>query len=233
MLEVNGLFVDINGQPILKGVDFSVKGGELMGLLGPSGCGKSTLLKAVAGILPPKSGSILIGGEDMANVPPHKRGAVIVFQDMRLFPNMTALEKIKDFIGQYPGADIFRDFHVDYTDQIPFNGGVFPSGLVEVSRTRDILGNTTVVNQYNFGLYYVFEKSPGDDTGASENAGWVMDFQEWVQKMSVMGNAPTFGDDPRAEKITAQNGVLYGADEEGTAMYMVQLSVQFKKRFMR
>ena len=94
MLEVNGLFVDINGQPILKGVDFSVKGGELMGLLGPSGCGKSTLLKAVAGILPPKSGSILIGGEDMANVPPHKRGAVIVFQDMRLFPNMTALENV-------------------------------------------------------------------------------------------------------------------------------------------
>lgn len=80
MLEVNGLFVDINGQPILKGVDFSVKGGELMGLLGPSGCGKSTLLKAVAGILPPKSGSILIDGEDMANVPPHKRGAVIVFR---------------------------------------------------------------------------------------------------------------------------------------------------------
>ena len=94
MLEVNGLFVDIKGQPILKGVDFSVKGGELIGLLGPSGCGKSTLLKAVAGILPPKSGSILIGGEDMANVPPHKRGAVIVFQDMRLFPNMTALENV-------------------------------------------------------------------------------------------------------------------------------------------
>ncbi len=94
MLEVNGLFVDIKGQPILKGVDFSVKSGELMGLLGPSGCGKSTLLKAVAGILPPKSGSILIGGEDMANVPPHKRGTVIVFQDMRLFPNMTALENV-------------------------------------------------------------------------------------------------------------------------------------------
>ena len=94
MLEVNGLFVDIKGQPILKGVDFSVKSGELMGLLVPSGCGKSTLLKAVAGILPPKSGSILIGGEDMANVPPHKRGAVIVFQDMRLFPNMTALENV-------------------------------------------------------------------------------------------------------------------------------------------
>ena len=75
-------------------VSLTVKKGEFFSLLGPSGCGKSTLLKAVAGILPPKSGSILIGGEDMANVPPHKRGAVIVFQDMRLFPNMTALENV-------------------------------------------------------------------------------------------------------------------------------------------
>lgn len=142
---------------------------------------------------------------------------------------MTALEKIRTFIKAYPGADIFRQFHVDYTDQIPFNGGVFPSGLVEIERRKDILGNVTVRNQYNFGLYYVFEKDPGDDTGAAENAGWVMDFQEWVQAQSVMGLAPIFGDFPNDEKITAQNGVLYGADKEGTAMYMVQLSVQFIK----
>lgn len=144
---------------------------------------------------------------------------------------MTALEKIRDFVRQYPGADIFRDFHVDYTDQLPFNGGVFPSGLVDVSRSLDILGNTTVINQYNFGLYYVFEKSPGDDVGAMENADWLMDFQEWVQEQSVTGAAPTFGDDPKSETITAQNGVLYDADEEGTAMYMVQLTVQFKKNY--
>lgn len=144
---------------------------------------------------------------------------------------MTALEKIQDFVKSYPGSDIFRDFHVDYTDQIPFNGGVFPSGLVEVSRKQDILGNTTVTNQYNFGLYYVFEKSPGDDVGAEVNANWVMDFQEWVQEQSVLCAAPIFGDEPRSETITAQNGVLYDADEEGTAMYMVQLSVQFIKKY--
>lgn len=146
---------------------------------------------------------------------------------------MTAIEKIRDFVKSYPGADAIQGFHIDYTDQIPFNGGVFPSGLVEVSRVRDILGYTTVTNQYNFGLYYVFEKSPGDDVGAAENADWVMDFQEWVQKQSISGNAPTFGDEPNRETITAQNGVLYGADEEGTAMYMVQLTVQFKKHFRR
>ena len=146
---------------------------------------------------------------------------------------MTAIEKIRDFVKSYPGAEAIQSFHIDYTDQIPFNGGVFPSGLVEVSRARDILGNTIVTNQYNFGLYYVFEKSPGDDVGATENADWVMDFQEWVQKQSISGNAPTFGDEPRSETITAQNGVLYSADEEGTAMYMVQLTVQFKKYFRR
>lgn len=144
---------------------------------------------------------------------------------------MTALENIKEWIVTFPGYDILNDFQVDYTDQIPANGGIFPSGLVEVSRRRDILGNVSVTNQYNFGLYYVFEKSPGDDTGATINADWIMDFQEWVQEQSVTRQAPTFGDVPNQEIIMAQNGVLYGADGEGTATYMVQLSVQFIKKY--
>lgn len=143
---------------------------------------------------------------------------------------MTALEKIREWLASYPGFDILSAFQVDYTDQIPANGGIFPSGLVEVSRTEDILGNVTVVNQYNFGLYYVLEKAPGDDAGAELNAGWIMDFQEWVQEQSARGLAPRFGDEGR-EIIRAQNGVLYEADEEGTATYMVQLSVQFKKNY--
>lgn len=144
---------------------------------------------------------------------------------------MSALEKIRSFVASYPGADILSEFRIDYTDQIPSNGGIFPSGLVEVSRRSDILGNTTVTNQYNFGLYCVMEKAPGDDTQATINADWVMDFQEWVQAQSVMGLAPVFGDVPQQEKIIAQNGVLYAAEDEGVATYMVQLSVQFVKQF--
>lgn len=144
---------------------------------------------------------------------------------------MSALSKIREFIGTFPGADILNHFRVDYTDQIPFNGGIFPSGLMEVSRTKDIFGTVTVENQYNFGIYYVFAKDTGDDAGATENAAWVMDFQEWVQEQSCMGRAPAFGDVPNREKIIAQNGVMYDADEEGTAMYMVQLSVNFIKRY--
>lgn len=142
---------------------------------------------------------------------------------------MTALEKMRAFIESYPGFDILSQFRVDFTDLIPNNGGIFPSGLVEISRKEDILGNATITNQYNFGLYYVFAKVPGDDTGATINADWVMGFQEWVQEQSATGQAPVFGDVPRQERIMAQNGVLYDADDEGTATYMVQISVQFVK----
>lgn len=144
---------------------------------------------------------------------------------------MTALERITAFVRSYPKADILQTFRVDFTDQIPANGGIFPSGLVEIGRKTDLLGNVTVTNQYNFGLYYVFEKAPGDDEGAAVNADWLMDFQEWVQAQSVRGLAPVFGDVPRQEQITAQHGVLYDAEDEGLATYMVQLTVRFIRKF--
>lgn len=144
---------------------------------------------------------------------------------------MNALEKVNDWLGKYPGYDVLEKFQVDFTDRVAGNGGVFPAGLVEVERKKDVCGSVTVTNQYNFGLYYVFEKSPGDDVGAAVNADWIMDFQLWVQEQSVLGLAPVFGDVPGEERIIAQNGVLYDADEDGTATYMVQLSVRFIKKY--
>lgn len=144
---------------------------------------------------------------------------------------MTALEKMRHFVESYPGADSFRGYKVDYTDQIPSNGGIFPSGLVEIERVKDILGNVTALNQHNFGLYCVFAKPPGDDAAAAINADWVMGFQEWVQEQSITGQAPIFGDMPSSERIMAQNGVLYDADGEGQAIYNIQISVQFTKIF--
>ena len=144
---------------------------------------------------------------------------------------MTALEKIRKWLSTFPGNDRLRSLRVDYFSADPDNGNISPSGLVEISRTEDILGNVIVRNQYNFALYYVLTKAPGDDEGATENADWLMEFQEWIQKQSILGLAPTFGDEPKTEQITAQNGTIYGADEGGTANYMVQLSATFKKYY--
>lgn len=145
---------------------------------------------------------------------------------------MNALEKVRTWLNTFPDFDILTEFQVDYVDRAaPNNGGIYPSGLVEVERRGDIMGNITVTNQYNFAIYSAFYKAAGDDAGATVNADWVMDFQEWVQAQSVLGLAPIFGDEPQGERIMAQNGVLYEADGEGTATYMVQLSVQFKKKY--
>lgn len=142
---------------------------------------------------------------------------------------MSALAKVRAWLNTYPGISRLQGLRVDYYAPQPGDGSIDPSGLTEVSSTEDILGNKVVENQYNFGLYYVLEKSPGDDEGATENADWIMDFQEWVQEQSKRSLAPTFGDNPKAEQIRAQNGAIFAADEEGTAIYSVQLSINFIK----
>ena len=49
---------------------------------------------------------------------------------------MTDLEKVREWIKTYPNFDILSDFQIDYTDQIPASGGIFPSGLQEISHTE-------------------------------------------------------------------------------------------------
>ena len=93
-LEIENLSVALEGRDILRGVSLRVEEGEFLSLLGPSGCGKTTLLKTVAGIIAPRSGGIRLDGEDLTGLPPHKRGVVILFQDIRLFPHMTAAENV-------------------------------------------------------------------------------------------------------------------------------------------
>lgn len=142
---------------------------------------------------------------------------------------MDALSTMRDFIKEFPDFDILSELFIDYTDKVPNCGGLFPAGLVEVNRRRDILGNVEVENQYNFALYTVMEKAPGDDEGATDNASWQMAFQEWVQEQSATGQAPVFGDVARNESIIAQNGELYSAEDGGTAVYVIRISVKCEK----
>jgi putative spermidine/putrescine transport system ATP-binding protein len=63
--------------------------GEFFALLGPSGCGKTTLLRLIAGFETPDEGSLLLGGDDIAPVPPYRRPVNMMFQSYALFPHMT------------------------------------------------------------------------------------------------------------------------------------------------
>ncbi|MGL5256099.1 MAG: ABC transporter ATP-binding protein [Proteocatella sp.] len=93
-LALENISVKLSNNIILEDINLVVEEGELISLLGASGCGKSTLLKTVAGLINPVKGNIFLGESDAKNIKPHKRGTVIVFQDLRLFPHMTVLENI-------------------------------------------------------------------------------------------------------------------------------------------
>ena len=75
-------------------VTLSIAPGEFFSLLGPSGCGKTTLLRMLAGFDHPSEGSILIGGREMAGVPPYDRPVNLVFQAYALFPHLTVAKNI-------------------------------------------------------------------------------------------------------------------------------------------
>lgn len=78
----------------VNNVSLSIAPGELVTLLGPSGCGKTSLLRMVAGFLIPTSGSIVIGGEEVSQVPPNKRNVGMMFQSYALFPHMTVFDNV-------------------------------------------------------------------------------------------------------------------------------------------
>jgi spermidine/putrescine transport system ATP-binding protein len=69
-------------------IDVEMPAGEFFTLLGPSGCGKTTTLRMIAGFERPSSGSILLDGVDVAQVPPHRRNVNTVFQSYALFPHL-------------------------------------------------------------------------------------------------------------------------------------------------
>jgi len=91
---LTGVSVQFDDTVVLHAVDLHVAGGDVIALLGPSGSGKSTLLRVVAGIVAPDAGTVVIDGVDMTDVPTHRRGVGMVFQDNQLFPHRTTLDNV-------------------------------------------------------------------------------------------------------------------------------------------
>ena len=79
---------------VVKDLDLAIRRGEFLTLLGPSGSGKTTTLLMLAGFEMPTHGDIVLDGQSLRTVPPHKRGIGMVFQNYALFPHMTVAENL-------------------------------------------------------------------------------------------------------------------------------------------
>ena len=91
---IENLHLSFGDTHVLKGIDLTIEAGEFFAFLGPSGSGKSTLLRAIAGFGPEPEGRILIGGEDVAHMPPWERNVGMVFQNYALWPHMTVARNV-------------------------------------------------------------------------------------------------------------------------------------------
>lgn len=88
MLEVRGVRKSFGGLDVIRGVDLTIRQGELFSLLGPSGCGKTTLLRVLAGFEQPDAGEVLLEGRRIDREPPDRRPFNLVFQRYALFPHL-------------------------------------------------------------------------------------------------------------------------------------------------
>ena len=93
-LNIDAVSKSFGGANVVDAVSIDVAPGTILSLLGPSGCGKTTILRMIAGFLRPDSGRILIAGQDVTNIPSHRRKLGMVFQNYSLFPHMTIAENV-------------------------------------------------------------------------------------------------------------------------------------------
>src|SRR5215210_2487462 len=83
------------GTVAVDDVNLHVDHGEYVVLLGPSGCGKTTTLRMIGGHEYPSEGDILLDGQSLVSVAPHKRPTTTVFQHFALFPHKTVLDNVE------------------------------------------------------------------------------------------------------------------------------------------
>jgi ABC-type branched-subunit amino acid transport system ATPase component len=114
LLEVASLRAGYGAEPVLKGIDFNVRGREMVAVLGANGAGKSTLMRALAGLHRPLEGSISFGAADLSRLPAREvvaRGVVLVPEGRQVFPELSVLDNLR--LGAFlrkesPEADVER-----------------------------------------------------------------------------------------------------------------------------
>lgn len=98
---------------VVEPTDLSTEEGKFAVLVGPSGCGKSTMLRMIAGLEQVSAGSIEVGGKRTSDLPPVKRGILMVFRTSALHPHMSVNENIAFplRVARTPKAEVERPVH--------------------------------------------------------------------------------------------------------------------------
>jgi urea transport system ATP-binding protein len=112
MFEVHNLTAAYGQSEVLHAIDLSARAGEIVALVGRNGMGKSTLMKSLIGVMPTRSGEIVIDGTDVAGLPSYQRvarGLAYVPQGRQIFGTMTVKENIESGLVVTGKSEIPRE----------------------------------------------------------------------------------------------------------------------------
>ncbi|MCC7367630.1 MAG: ABC transporter ATP-binding protein [Chloroflexi bacterium] len=151
-VDVRRLRVVLGDQTVLRGIDLTAAAGSRVGLVGPNGAGKSTLLRALAGLLRPERGTILLNGVELAEDPWHGRRAVgVVGHQPMLYPELTARENLQFYARLYglPDAGARADEglrRVGLEERAGSRAGALSRGMLQrVALARALLHDPSIL----------------------------------------------------------------------------------------
>jgi thiamine transport system ATP-binding protein len=117
------LAIGYEGAILAAGIDLAIEPAEIIAILGPSGSGKSTLLATLAGVVPPVGGRILVDGTDVTDLPIHRRGIGLIFQEPLLFPHLDVIGNVSYGLRRKGvGRDAARERASDLLDWLGLDG---------------------------------------------------------------------------------------------------------------
>jgi ABC-type branched-subunit amino acid transport system ATPase component len=111
LLALQGVSLSFGGLRVVSDLDLTVGEGEIVSLIGPNGAGKTTLFNLVTGVYDPDEGEILLDGQNIAGLAPHRinqLGVARTFQTLRLFLNMSVKENVMSAAYGHTKAGPFR-----------------------------------------------------------------------------------------------------------------------------
>ncbi len=113
MIDVHDLHKHFGGARAVDGATLSIAPGSITGLIGPNGAGKTTLFNVIAGLIPPTSGQVSLGGEDITGLSPHilfQKGLLRTFQIAHEFSSMSVRENLMMVPGGQSGESLWNAF---------------------------------------------------------------------------------------------------------------------------
>ncbi len=114
LLDARDLVKSYDGRPAVSGISLALAPGEIFGLLGPNGAGKTTTVSMLCGLLPPDSGTVLVGGRPIGgDADPAKRQIGLVPQEIALYDELSALANLRFFGALYGLSGSALDSAID------------------------------------------------------------------------------------------------------------------------